>query len=102
MSIRPDEISSILKEEIQNFDQTVETSEIGTVIEVGDGIARVHGLQNAMVNELLEFPGGVKGMARTLKKTTSAAFFLGNLNTLRMATLLNARAVSSRYRLVKR
>ena len=53
MSIRPDEISSILKEEIQNFDQTVETSEIGTVIEVGDGIARVHGLQNAMVNELL-------------------------------------------------
>ena len=60
MSIRPDEISSILKEEIQNFDQTVETSEIGTVIEVGDGIARVHGLQNAMVNELLEFPGGVQ------------------------------------------
>lgn len=68
MSIRPDEISSILKEEIQNFDQTVETSEIGTVIEVGDGIARVHGLQNAMVNELLEFPGGVKGMAQNLEE----------------------------------
>ena len=52
MSIKPAEISSILKEQIQNFDQTVETSEIGTVIEVGDGIARVHGLQNAMVNEI--------------------------------------------------
>lgn len=77
MSIRPDEISSILKEEIQNFDQTVETSEIGTVIEVGDGIARVHGLQNAMVNELLEFPGGVKGMAQNLEEDNIGCILLG-------------------------
>ena len=83
MSIRPDEISSILKEEIQNFDQTVETSEIGTVIEVGDGIARVHGLQNAMVNELLEFPGGVKGMAQNLEEDNIGCILLGEFDHIK-------------------
>ena len=83
MSIRPDEISSILKEEIQNFDQTVETSEIGTVIEVGDGIARVHGLQNAMVNELLEFPGGVKGMAQNLEEDNIGCILLGDFEHIK-------------------
>ena len=83
MSIRPDEISSILKEEIQNFDQTVETSEIGTVIEVGDGIARVHGLHNAMVNELLEFPGGVKGMAQNLEEDNIGCILLGEFEHIK-------------------
>ena len=83
MSIRPDEISSILKEEIQNLDQTVETSEIGTVIEVGDGIARVHGLQNAMVNELLEFPGGVKGMAQNLEEDNIGCILLGEFEHIK-------------------
>ena len=83
MSIRPDEISSILKEEIQNFDQTVETSEIGTVIEVGDGIACVHGLQNAMVNELLEFPGGVKGMAQNLEEDNIGCILLGEFEHIK-------------------
>jgi len=83
MSIRPDEISSILKEEIQNFDQSVETSEIGTVIEVGDGIARVHGLQNAMVNELLEFPGGVKGMAQNLEEDNIGCILLGEFEHIK-------------------
>ncbi len=83
MSIKPDEISSILKEQIQNFDQTVETSEIGTVIEVGDGIARVHGLQNAMVNELLEFPGGVKGMAQNLEEDNIGCILLGEFDHIK-------------------
>ena len=83
MSIKPDEISSILKEQIQNFDQTVETSEIGTVIEVGDGIARVHGLQNAMVNELLEFPGGVKGMAQNLEEDNIGCILLGEFEHIK-------------------
>ncbi len=83
MSIKPDEISSILKEQIQNFDQTVETSEIGTVIEVGDGIARVHGLQNAMVNELLEFPGGVKGMAQNLEEDNIGCILLGKFEHIK-------------------
>ena len=83
MSIKPDEISAILKEQIQNFDQSVETSEIGTVIEVGDGIARVHGLQNAMVNELLEFPGGVKGMAQNLEEDNIGCILLGEFDHIK-------------------
>ena len=83
MSIKPDEISAILKEQIQNFDQSVETSEIGTVIEVGDGIARVHGLQNAMVNELLEFPGGVKGMAQNLEEDNIGCILLGEFEHIK-------------------
>lgn len=83
MSIKPDEISSILKEQIQNFDQAVETEEIGTVIEVGDGIARVHGLQNAMVNELLEFPGGVKGMAQNLEEDNIGCILLGSFDHIK-------------------
>ena len=66
MNIRPEEISSILKNQIENYDKNIEASDIGTVIEVGDGIARVYGLKDAMVNELLDFPGGVQGMAQNL------------------------------------
>ena len=77
MSIRPDEISAILKTQIKNFDTKLEASEVGMVIEVGDGIARVHGLQNTMVNELLEFPGGVKGMAQNLEEDNIGCIILG-------------------------
>lgn len=77
MSIRPEEISSILKQQIENYDKSIETSDVGTVIEVGDGIARVYGLQNAMVNELLEFPGGVQGMAQNLEEDNIGCIILG-------------------------
>lgn len=77
MSIRPEEISSILKQQIENYDKNVEASEVGTVIEVGDGIARVYGLANAMVNELLEFPGGVMGMAQNLEEDNVGCVILG-------------------------
>ncbi|MFP5527486.1 F0F1 ATP synthase subunit alpha [Peptococcus simiae] len=83
MSIRPDEISSILKEQIRHYDQAVETSEVGTVIEVGDGIARVHGLSNAMVNELLEFPGGVQGMAQNLEEDNIGCIILGDFSHIK-------------------
>lgn len=83
MSIKPDEISAILKEQIQNFDASVETNEVGTVIEVGDGIARVHGLQNAMVSELLEFPGGVKGMAQNLEEDNIGCIILGEFEHIK-------------------
>ncbi|MFM9413495.1 F0F1 ATP synthase subunit alpha [Peptococcus simiae] len=83
MSIRPDEISSILKEQIRDYDQAVETSEVGTVIEVGDGIARVHGLSNAMVNELLEFPGGVQGMAQNLEEDNIGCIILGDFSHIK-------------------
>ena len=77
MSIRPEEISSILKQQIENYDKNVEASEVGTVIEVGDGIARVYGLANAMVNELLEFPGGIMGMAQNLEEDNIGCVILG-------------------------
>ena len=83
MSIKPDEISAILKEQIENFDAGADVSEVGTVIEVGDGIARVHGLQNAMVTELLEFPGGVKGMAQNLEEDNIGCIILGEFDHIK-------------------
>ena len=77
MNIRPEDISSILKNQIENYDKNIEASDIGTVIEVGDGIARVYGLKDAMVNELLEFPGGVQGMAQNLEEDNIGCVILG-------------------------
>ena len=65
MDIRADEISQILKEQIKNYDAKVSVAETGTILSVGDGIARIHGLANAMAGELLEFPGGMVGMVLT-------------------------------------
>ncbi len=67
MGIQAAEISAILKEQIKNFGQEVEVSEVGTVLSVGDGIARVHGLDNVQAGEMVEFPGGVRGMALNLE-----------------------------------
>ncbi|MDK2822298.1 MAG: F-type H+/Na+-transporting ATPase subunit alpha [Clostridia bacterium] len=77
MSIRPEEISSILKKQIESYDTAVEVSNVGTVIQVGDGIARIYGLQNAMAGELLEFPGGVYGMALNLEENNIGCVILG-------------------------
>jgi F-type H+-transporting ATPase subunit alpha len=67
MDIRPSEISSILKEQIKSFGQEAEVSEIGQVLSIGDGIARVYGLDNVQAGEMVEFPGGIKGMALNLE-----------------------------------
>jgi F-type H+-transporting ATPase subunit alpha len=67
MDIRAAEISAILKEQIQNFGQEAEVSEVGRVLSVGDGIARVYGLDNVMAGEMVEFPGGIRGMALNLE-----------------------------------
>ena len=77
MNIRPEEISSILKNQIENYENNIEASDVGTVIEVGDGIAQVYGLNDAMVNELLEFPGGVQGMAQNLEEDHVGCVILG-------------------------
>ncbi|NPV26700.1 MAG: F0F1 ATP synthase subunit alpha [Firmicutes bacterium] len=77
MSIRPEEISSILKQQIERYQAQVDISSVGTVIQVGDGIARVYGLQNAMAGELLEFPGGVMGMVLNLEEDNIGAVLLG-------------------------
>ena len=72
------EIISVIKEQIETFGTTVEVTDVGTVIEVGDGVARIHGLSNAEYNELLEFPGNVMGIALNLEEDSVAAVILGD------------------------
>ena len=78
MDIRAEEISQILKQQIKNFEGRVTVSETGTVLSVGDGIARIYGLESAMAGELLEFPGGVKGMVLNLEEDNVGAAILGD------------------------
>ncbi len=78
MQIKADEISKIIEEEIQNYARRVEMSETGTVLYVGDGIARVYGVENAMSMELLEFPGGVMGMVLNLEEDNVGVALLGS------------------------
>ena len=78
MNIRPEEISSVIKEQIKGYSAKLDVSEVGTVIQVGDGIARVYGLDNAMSGELLEFENGVYGMAQNLEEDNVGVVILGS------------------------
>src|SRR6188768_821616 len=78
MAINVAEITNILKQEIANFDQKVQVSEVGTVIEVGDGIARIYGLRNAMAGELLEFQNGTMGQVFNLEEDSIGAVIFGS------------------------
>ena len=83
MAIRSDEITSILKSAIDSFDAGVETRSVGTVVEVGDGIAQIYGLDAALASELLEFPGDVFGLALNLEEETVGAVILGNAEAIK-------------------
>ncbi|HSH21242.1 MAG TPA: F0F1 ATP synthase subunit alpha [Candidatus Caenarcaniphilales bacterium] len=83
MAIRSDEITTIIKSAIEQFDTGVESRSVGTVVEVGDGIAQVYGLAGALASELLEFPGGVMGMALNLEEETVGAVILGDYKQIR-------------------
>ena len=78
MDIRAEEISQILKQQIENYEQRVTVSETGTVLSVGDGIARIYGLENALAGELLEFPGGLVGMVLNLEEDNVGAALFGD------------------------
>src|SRR5436190_10018498 len=78
MAINVAEITSVLKQEIAGFEQKVQVSEVGTVIEVGDGIARIYGLRNAMAGELLEFENGIMGQVFNLEEDSIGAVIFGN------------------------
>jgi len=82
MSLRPEEISSVIKEQIQRYASVLEVSDVGTVIQVADGIARVHGLENAMQGELLEFPGDVYGMVLNLEEDNVGVVLLGSAKNI--------------------
>jgi F-type H+/Na+-transporting ATPase subunit alpha len=83
MAIRSEEITTIIKSAIDQFDSGVESRSVGTVVEVGDGIAQVYGLDGALASELLEFPGGVMGMALNLEEETVGAVILGDYTNIK-------------------
>ncbi|MBA9085734.1 F-type H+-transporting ATPase subunit alpha [Fontibacillus solani] len=83
MSIRPEEISTLIKSQIEQYKSEIEVAEVGAVIQVGDGIARVHGLENAMANELLEFANGVYGLALNLEESNVGVVILGPYSEIR-------------------
>ena len=83
MAIRSEDITTILKSAIDQFDANVETRSVGTVVEVGDGIAQIYGLSGALASELLEFPGGVMGMALNLEEETVGAVILGDYKQIK-------------------
>ena len=78
MNLRPDEINKLIKEQIRKYEGCLETAQFGTVVQVGDGIARVHGLDNAMAGELIEFPGEVYGMVQNLEENNIGCVLLGD------------------------
>src|SRR5579883_3167164 len=82
-SIRADEISRVLREEIENYERAVDVAETGSVISVGDGIARVYGLENVMAGELIEFKGGVSGIALNLEEEDVGAVLLGDYSEIK-------------------
>ncbi len=77
MGIRAEEISSLIKTQIERYKSQIDVADVGTVIQVGDGIARVYGLERAMAGELLEFPGGVFGMVQNLEEDNIGVVLLG-------------------------
>ena len=83
MSTRPEEISNVIKEQIKNYKSKIEMKETGTVILVGDGIARVYGLRECMASELLEFEDGSFGMAQNLESETVSVALLSNTNNIK-------------------
>ncbi len=78
MDLKPSEVTSVLKQEIEGFEGQMQKSNVGTVLQVGDGVARVHGLDECMMSELLEFPNGVLGMALNLEEDNVGAVLLGS------------------------
>src|SRR5919204_3880467 len=78
MEIRAAEISRVIRDQIANFDAEAQVSEVGTVLSVGDGVARVHGLDNVQAGEMVEFPGGIRGMALNLESDNVGVVIFGN------------------------
>ena len=90
ISIRPDEISSIIRQQIEQYDQKVEVSNVGTVLQVGDGIARIYGLDKAMSGELLDFEDGTVGMVLNLEQDNVGAVLMGDGRTIQEGSSVKA------------
>ncbi|KPJ50326.1 MAG: ATP F0F1 synthase subunit alpha, partial [Dehalococcoidia bacterium DG_22] len=83
MAVRPEEIASIIRQQIEQFGTQVVAVDMGTVVEAGDGIARVHGLQGCMYNEILQFPNDIMGLSLNLEEDTVGAIILGDYTDIR-------------------
>src|ERR1700749_3327091 len=83
MDIKAEEISRIIREQIGSFAVDVDVAEVGTVVSVGDGIARVHGIEGAMAGEMIEFPHDVIGIAQTLEADSVGAVLLGEYHSIK-------------------
>ncbi|MGD1936272.1 MAG: F0F1 ATP synthase subunit alpha [Cyanophyceae cyanobacterium] len=90
IAIKPDEISSIIQQQIEQYDQDVKVSDVGTVLQVGDGIARVYGLQNVMAGELLEFEDGTIGIALNLEENDVGAVLMGDGRSIQEGSSVTA------------
>ncbi len=90
MNINPEEISSVLKKEIKDYTTRLNTEQVGTVIQVADGVARIYGLQNAMQGELLEFPGELYGMVLNLEEDNVGAVLLGNQENIKEGDMVKS------------
>lgn len=88
MALRPEEISGIIKSQIRNYEAKIEQSETGTVVLVGDGIAKAYGLDNCMANELLTFPGGEYGMALNLEEDVVSIVMLSDDSDIKEGTVV--------------
>ena len=83
MTLRPDEISALIKEQIKQYDSVIEQKDVGTVVTVGDGVSVIHGLENAMLGELVEFPNSVFGMVMNLDEDSIGVTLLGDDKAIR-------------------
>ena len=92
MELRPEEITNIIREQIRNYENKLEASETGIVILVGDGIAKVSGLDNCMAGELVEFPNGSFGMAQNLEEDTVSLVILGSDSGIKEGDTVSAPA----------
>ena len=95
MNLRPEEISSVIKEQIERYSSQLDVSDVGTVIQVADGIARVHGLENAMQGELLQFPGDVYGMVLNLEEDNVGVVLLGSASNIEEGDIVNVDMTTS-------
>src|SRR5437763_10482259 len=94
MQIRADEISQIIRQQIESYEKKVEIAETGSVLTVGDGIARVYGLENVQAGEMVEFPGAIKGMALNLENDNVGVVIFGNDSTIKEGdTVKRTRAI---------
>ena len=98
MNLKPEEISSVIKEEIKRYSSHMSVAEVGTVIQVADGIARIHGLEKAMQGELLEFPHGVRGMVLNLEEDNVCLLYTSRSRISRSPEVLQVPGIPEHWR----